>query len=132
MPISLNIEGDVYNSINSFSIDSTKYYLHCYYTSRSGWQLDIYDGDNNPSSAETLNPLLCTGRMMPNSALTWKYSRTSGLFSGEIVCVDYEGTGVIPVTKDNFGDGRQYQLTYFTEDEIEEYFLSEWTTYRRT
>lgn len=130
MTIALNIKGSVLNEVYSFNIAGIRYYFHCYYNARAkGWQVVIYDSNNHPLTTDDPEVLLDLGKMMPNAALTWKYVSDNSLFKGEIVCVDTIGLGVIPVTKDNFGDGRQYQLTYFTEEEIEEFQLEEWTTY---
>jgi len=126
MTIALNVNGDILDRVYSFKIEGNKYYFHVRYNQRvSSWQVCLYDSENNPLDNPDAELLLDLGRMMPNSALTWLY----GLFSGEIVCVDTIGDKA-DVVKDNFGDGKQYQLVYFTEEETDTYQLSQWTTYK--
>lgn len=130
MSISLNVKSSKLNEVYTFKIGGVKYYLHCYYNNRAnGWQVVIYDSDNNPNKVTAPTPLADLGKMMPNAALTWRYVGENSLFQGEIVCMDTIGIGIDPVTLGNFGDGKPYQLVYFTESEIEEFRLSEWTTY---
>ena len=127
MPISINVDGDVLNDIYTFRIEGQVYFLHCYFNKRgSAWQAVLYDKNNNPYNSEA-EPLLDLGKMMPNSALTWRYN----IFKGELVCVDTEGFGKDSVAQGNFGDGKQYQIIYFSEEEIETFKIEEWTTYKR-
>lgn len=131
MTIALNVKGSNLNEVYSFKISGIRYYLHVYYNERAkGWQVVSYDTNNNPITTPNAVPLLDLGKMMPNAALTWRYVTQNTPFQGEIVCVDTIGTGTDPVGKDNFGDGKQYQLVYFTENEIEEFRIAEWTTYK--
>lgn len=128
MTIALNVNGKVSNRVYSFTIEGNLYYFHVYYNQRwERWQVVLYNKDNNPLSTPDPTPLKDLGKMMPNSALTWRYK----IFDGEIVCVDTLSDGKTSVGKDNFGAGLQYQLVYFTEQETEEFRLEDWTTYKR-
>lgn len=130
MTISLNVKNSKLNEVYSFNIQGVRYYFHCYYNKRAdGWQIVVYDSNNSPLTTTDPEILIDLGKMMPNAALLWGYVSDNGIFQGELVCVDTIGLGVDPVTKDNFGDGKQYQLVFFTQEEIEEFQLSEWTTY---
>lgn len=136
MTIALNVDGDDYNKVYKFNIEGAPYYFHVYYNTRSeGWQVVIYDTENNPTTTNKseIQVLIDCGKMMPNGACVWRYSKSGGLFNGELVCVNMQGKSpskLEPVTKYNFGEGREYQLVYFTEDEIVDFDLASWTTYR--
>lgn len=131
MTVALNIDGDNPNQIIEFQIESVTYFFHVYWNTRSGWYVSIYDSDNNPATNEEVTPILAGLKCMPNGLLTWRYTRETGLFSGDLLVLDMIGDGEDQVLRDNFGEDRQYVLTYFTEQELEDFQVGEFTSYRR-
>lgn len=128
MAIQLSVDGDDYNQVSEYTIESVVYYINFRWNPRAGWIVSIYDEDNDPNNVSNATPLLAGLRCMPDGLLTWRYSKTSGLFTGDIVIVDtvYDGA---EITEENFGDDRQYIPVYFTEEELEEYDFESFTEY---
>ncbi len=121
----LNIDGEDYNQYFSQTLDSTEYIFHIYYNPRNeGWYLEIYDADeyDSTSSDNTDAILLASRRLMPLGNVL-KETYVDDLPSGALVCVSTDGTAfdeLEPVTDGNFGYGNDYNLLYFTEDEVTE------------
>ena len=114
MPVILNMDGDIYNQKQTFTIAGLTYRVHTYWNARSGWYVSFYDSNDNPINLGI--------KLMPNAVLN-KYA-LDDYYSGEIICVDTsperdENRDLVEgLTLSNFGDGRRYQLVYFTEQEI--------------
>lgn len=119
MPIELNIDNSLPNQIVSFPIEGEVFYFHVRWNYRLGWVMSIYDSNSDPSKDSSIKPLLGGLKCMPNGPMTNRYSRTEGLFEGEIVIVDVDGSINGEVTRDNFGNGLRFIPIYFTKEELE-------------
>jgi hypothetical protein len=129
MTIALNVDGTNPNQIVEFQIEGVNFYFHVRWNERMGWVMSIYDSDNNPATDSSLTPLLGGLKCMPNGLMTWRYSRSGGLFSGDILVLDTESDINGEITRDNFGQNLRFVPTYFTEDELSEYDVSAFTSY---
>ncbi|MCP3683341.1 MAG: hypothetical protein GY861_11690 [bacterium] len=132
MTVALNIDGSNPNQIVEFQIEGVVFYFHVVWNYRMGWSVSIYDADNNPSTdIDSRTPLLAGLKVMPNGLLTWRYSRESGLFEGDVLALDTEAGINGTITRDNFGEGRRFVPTYFTKDELDSSGIEYFTSYRR-
>ena len=119
MAVQLSVDGTDYNQVSEYTLEGDVYYINWRYNARGGWMASIYDEDNDPNNVDDATPLLAGLRCMPNGLLTYKYSRTDGLFGGDIVIVDTVGD-TATLTSSNFGDDLQYIPVYLTESEIDD------------
>jgi len=107
----LNTNNALNNQIQDFQIEGITYRINTYWNVRSGWYVSIFDQDG----IDILTGLLC----VPDYNLTWRYSRAGGLFPGDLWVIDNEPTKGEPViNQGDFGDGKRFQLIYFTQTEM--------------
>lgn len=109
----LNIDNVILNKPLEFQLEGITYIIYTEWNSRSGWYISVSDLDNN---------LIFAGlKAMPDANLTWRYTRTTGLFTGDIWVDDtaVEATNEL-ITRDNFGQGKRFQLVYRTQLEMTE------------
>ena len=132
MTIALNVDGDNPNQVLLFQIESVSYYIHVRWNERMGWVFTFYDSSTDPTKTPDATPLLGAIKCMPMGLMTWRYSRSGGLFPGDILVLDTTGTINGTITRDNFGQGRRFVPTYFTQDELEEFQVSDFTSYTAT
>ncbi|AUR92161.1 hypothetical protein NVP1170O_048 [Vibrio phage 1.170.O._10N.261.52.C3] len=121
MAVKLKIDTTLYNQTSKLILDNVEYVFHVYYNSRiDGWYASFYDPELY-SSDQTDNSLaLIYGgrRLMPNQDVFGRIKNLP-LPKGALVCIDTLLSEYPPkVGKDNFGNGKQYELIYFTEDEL--------------
>tara|TARA_R110000850_G_scaffold147171_1_gene269426 strand:+ start:71 stop:436 length:366 start_codon:yes stop_codon:yes gene_type:complete len=117
MTISLNVDGNNPNQLQEYQIEGVTYFINTLYNVRSGWYMSFF----NKSNTLLLGGVKCVA----SGLLTHRYSRSTGLFTGDIRIMDtapVENDNAI--TKDNFGQGRRYQPWYFTKDEMDLYQFS--------
>lgn len=108
----LNTIVGLYNQTQEYQIEGISYFLNTQWNPRNGWEVSIYDNSNTP--------LLIGLLAVPDQNITWRYSRGTGLFTGDLWVDDTSiGTEVGVITKDNFGQGRRYQLVYRTKAEMD-------------
>jgi hypothetical protein len=111
MAYELNFDTDnIINQTKKFNIESKVYNIHCYYNYRSGWYLGLY--------SDVKEAIKLGVRMMPGGL----FFDDTDLFSGVFICVDTDVDSENEViTRDNFGQGKRYQIWYFTETDIKNY-----------
>lgn len=117
MPVFLNTDNSLDNQTQDYQIEGTPYKITAYWNTRSGWYIDIRSEDDEA---------ILTGlKVMPDGNLTWRYSRLTGLFQGDLWVVDTEyDPDDLVITRDNFGQDKRFRLTYFTQDEMETYNIN--------
>ena len=137
MTVSLDIDGSLPNDVREFLIEGRTYYTHQVWNTRMGWVISLYDQD--PTKPDivgvVVEPIIAGLKAMPNGGLTWLYQTISGgrLFSGDIIVWDTEAGDInTKILKDDLGQGKRFQLIYFTQEELELFRLTEFTTYNRT
>lgn len=115
MAIEFNCSGNpLIIEVRDYQIESLNYRVHVGYKNRGGWYVAIYDTDDNLILGET------TLISEPQN-LTWRYSRsTTGLFEGDMWVLNKLGDYTKTLTKDNFGEGKDWGLFYFTQSEMTE------------
>ena len=113
MAVFLNTIGSLSNPTQEYQIEGVTYYINCNWNYRNGWQVSIFNEEKVP---------LITGLLaVPNQNITWRYSRSGGLFTGDLWVDDTEfGNDTDTITKDNFGQGLRYRLVYRTQAEMNE------------
>lgn len=136
MTVSLDIEGSLPNDVRDFLIEGRTFYTHQVWNTRMGWSISIYNLDpTKPDiNGATVTPIIAGLKAMPNGGLTWLYNTRSGseLFSGDIIVFDTEGGDInTKILKDDLGQGKRFQLIYFTKEELEKFRLEDFTTYNR-
>ena len=120
MDIEFNCSGDpLVIEVRDYQIESASYRLETGYNNRAGWYLSIYDIDGT---------LILSGLTLISEAqnITWRYSReATGLFEGDMWVFNKTGNYTInPLTKDNFGESKDWGLFYFTQAEMVELGIS--------
>lgn len=111
MPVTLNINtDDNFNQEQTFNIEGTTYILSTYYNFRKGWYVGLYDVNRNPIRiGVNLMPVARVFDDVPD-------------IEGQIWCAPTEDfTDPVPVTRDNFGAGKLYNLVYLTNEEFIEF-----------
>ena len=136
MTVALNIDGNNPNQIQSYQIEGENFYIHTVWNHRQGWCMAVYDTITNPAKDPSITPLLGRCKAMPNGLMTWRYSRAPNanglsLFSGDILIMDTQGVIGGEITRDNFGEGRRFVPTYFTQQELEDFNVSAFTSYTK-
>ena len=124
MAVSLNIntDNDQLNQSQNFNIEGIVYIIKARFNSSrkvgdsnrdGGWYISLYDVDSNP---------MLTGiRCMPNRDM-FKLSLDPPLFTGTVYCVDTELDPANNfINLDNFGQGKRYQLWYFSKEELDSF-----------
>lgn len=124
MAVSLNIntDNDQLNQKQRFNIEGRIYILRTYFNSRKnigdpdrsgGWYIGLYDVDD---------VAILTGlKLLPNRDMFFRSSDTT-IFTGSIFCVDTIDDNTDSVLDlDNFGQGKRYQLWYFTREELDDF-----------
>ncbi len=136
MTVSLDIDGSLPNDVREFLIEGRSYYTHQVWNTRMGWVISLYNQD--PTKPDITGgdvvPIIAGLKAMPNGGLTWLYQTISGgrLFSGDIIVWDTEAGDInTQILKDDLGQGKRFQLIYFTKEELEIFRLTEFTTYNR-
>lgn len=136
MTVSLDIDGSLPNDVREFLIEGRTYYTHQVWNTRMGWVISLYDQD--PTKPDivggVVEPIIAGLKAMPNGGLTWLYQTISDgrLFSGDIIVWDTEAGDInTKILKDDLGQGKRFQLVYFTQEELELFRLTEFTTYNR-
>lgn len=120
MAIEFNCTGDPLEiEVRDYQIESGNYRVEVGFNNRSGWYVSIYDIDGT---------LILAGLTLISEAqnITWRYSREStGLFEGDMWVFNKTGNYTInPLTKDNFGESKDWGLFYFTQAEMVELGIS--------
>lgn len=136
MTVSLDIDGNLPNDVREFLIEGRTYYTHQVWNKRMGWVISLYNQDPTKPDIEGGNVLPIIGglKAMPNGGLTWLYRTISGntLFSGDIIVWDTEGGDInTQILQDDLGQGKRFQLVYFTAEELELFRLKDFTPYKR-
>lgn len=122
MAVSLNTntENDQLNQKQSFSIEGVSYIIRTYFNSRKldsdlerggGWYVSLHDSDDIP---------IVTGlKLMPSRSMFNRVTNPAKLFTGHVICIDtLPQTSYNALDLDNYGQGKRYQLWYFTEQEL--------------
>lgn len=111
MAVFLNIDNSILNQKQEFQIEGELYKIKMNWNRRTGWAMNIY--------SEKDVTILAGLTMRPEQNLTWRYTRSGGLFSGELFCLNtHLGSKEEQITTTNFGQGKKYQLTYLTREEV--------------
>lgn len=117
MSIILNVDGSNPNQRQEYQIEGVTFFINSTYNVRSGWYMSFY----NSSGVLLLGGI----KASPSGLMTHRYSRSTGLFLGDIRIMDTQPiAGDNVITKDNFGQNRRYQPWYFTKDEMDLYQFS--------
>jgi hypothetical protein len=104
--------------VREYQIEGVNYKIYTGFNNRAGWYVSIYDLEDN---------VILAGLTLINEPqnITWRYSRSSGkLFTGDMWILNRSGDYKIPLTKDNFGEGKDWGLFYFTKKEMEEFKIN--------
>lgn len=113
MALSLNMNTDnSYNVKQSFTLNGEQYILRLYWNVRSGWYLRI-------ASDEDVE--IVGVKVMPNKILLQQHQYLNPFNGGQLVCVDTDPQEGVFIEKDNVGEGKRYQIWYYTQEELRSY-----------
>lgn len=122
MAVKLKIDTTLYNQTSNLILDNIEYVFHVYYNSRmDGWYVSFYDPETYSADVVDNSSALIYGgrRLMPNQDVFGRIDSLN-LPKGALVCIDTLLSKYPPkVGRDNFGSGKQYELIYFTEGELQ-------------
>lgn len=116
MAIEFNCTGDYQVvEVRDYQIESGNYRMHTGYNNRNGWYVSLYTTDDEL----ILGSLGIISEDGQN--LTWRYSRNIfGLPDGDLWVFNKTGDSSKALTKDNFGEGKDWGLFYLTQSEMDE------------
>jgi hypothetical protein len=77
-------------------------------TREARWYFDLYQEDNTPIKLGV--------KVMENQSLLFRYRLDN--FSGDIICIEVGNSESKYVGRDNLGIDKEYQLVYYTEEEL--------------
>ncbi len=129
MAVFINVDGSTPSSRKTFQIEGDEYVFHTYWNYRAGgllpddeqngaWQIGLWLNDFPDSEDDYTNLIIGGRQVMIGQDLFGSYG-LSGVFKGKVFCVDTSPiTGDNFITMDNFGEGRRYQLLYFSPEEL--------------
>lgn len=133
MATRVRVDGSNYNQIFSIVLDAKEYVFHVYWNnslakrkfSKSGWYLNIHKAEGFiwEDLREPNNESLLQGgiKIMPLSDVFHTYN-VPEFPKGKLLCIDTKPElGRLKdyqVTLDNFGNGKRFQLVYYTESEF--------------
>ncbi len=82
-----------------------------YNTRDSRWYLDLEDRNGKT--------VVSGVKVIPNLSLTGKYVNVNTIIGGDIYCMDLKRSSS-DITRSNFGNNKQFQLWYYSNEEIKE------------
>lgn len=139
MTVSLDINGNLPTDVKEFQIEGVTYFIQTRWNIRMGWSINFYRNDpTKPDPTATLSsevtyPLpILSAKAMPNGALSHRYKSTLGdrIFRGEVIVLDMEAGDInTQVGRNDFGQNKRFQLVYFTEEELQTFQISSFTSY---
>lgn len=113
MPSFLNPVNGLDDQTQEYQIEGITYFITVRWNYRDGWEVSIADSAN----VRILSGLIA----VPSQNITWRYSRSTGLFTGDLWIDNTElGSKDTDITRENFGQGLKYRLTYRTKNEMDQ------------
>lgn len=117
---------DNLDQVVKFTIESNLYTFRLRYNDRSGWQLSIYDPDlfNIDQYDNTEAKLYGERKLMPNQNFLQFTHGVDTLPKGYLFLIDNEFPDKVDYEipdRYNLGQGKRFELIYFTKDEFESY-----------
>lgn len=115
MPTTFTINtDDNYSQSQSFNIEGVLYRMTTYYNFRKGWYVGLYNNEDD-------TPIRIGVNVMPVAPI---FNDVEAI-EGEIWCMPNEDfVDIKPITQDNFGQGKLYNLVYLSKEELSELRLS--------
>lgn len=111
MPTQIKVDNNTYQE-KLVTLNGNRVFITFSFNTRDQrWYFDIVDRNNTD--------IISGVKILPSQDLSTKYISLAQLLGGAFVCVDTRSSGK-DVTRDNFGTDKQFQLWYYTDQEIED------------
>ncbi|BAV80947.1 hypothetical protein [Vibrio phage RYC] len=110
-----------YNNSYSVILEEVEYRIEIKYNRRNdGWYLSFYDPQTYDLDADDNSDSMILGgkKLMPNQNILWR-SNDDRLPTGVLAPMDTtRSENPAPVSLDNLGTSKQYELIYFTRQQV--------------
>ncbi|ADX88574.1 hypothetical protein 2018Mat167_0380 [Vibrio phage ICP1] len=128
MATNIRVDGDIYNQTRDFTFDGVVYILNIRWNdsalirgaNNSGWMVTLADKDLYQQEGLSENSIILASQKLMHNQNIFENFYYLNIPTGALVAFDTEGNGDKEVTKYNFGEGRRYQLKYFSKTEFDE------------
>ncbi|AUR87563.1 hypothetical protein NVP1101O_152 [Vibrio phage 1.101.O._10N.261.45.C6] len=128
MPKMINVTNNP-NSYKDFTIDGNLYYFWPRWNIRTGttledgtmtgaWELTIYKNEFPTDTEDTRNLIVAGRQIVPWQSL-FDNLELEDIFTGKLICIDTSPIkGEDYITRENFGVGNRFQLSYWADGEL--------------
>lgn len=128
MATNIRVDGDIYNQTRDFTFDGVVYILNIRWNdaalirgvNNSGWMVTLADKDLYQQEGLSENSIILASQKLMHNQNIFENFYYLNIPTGALVAFDTEGNDDKEVTKYNFGEGRRYQLKYFSKTEFDE------------
>ena len=109
MPLELKVSDNAYQEKLITLNGNSFFFTYTFNTRDQRWYFDMVDRD--------AIDIISGVKIMTNQDLTSKYINVASLIGGEIYCVN-QRANEDDITRDNFGNNKQFVLWYFEAGEL--------------